>query len=217
MRTTRTTRGRSIEECSLATGGASGAIVFLDSRGESGPYPRNPSAEDLAGRKLRREPAFGAQQQKSRPRAPDGADPVVHGLLVGLVDLILVPGARGVETNHLDRECGIATGPFGNANSEHAAGRDSNYTESRAGTRLRETSIVAPIVSAPFVHVARRGPNHEGDTDCSGPVEPVSTFGHVAGNRWGDLSPVPHRALVGVLTASRRLECLKPVIPTLLR
>jgi hypothetical protein len=190
MRVTGTTLGRSFRDCSPAPGGASGAIVCLDGRGESGPHPRNPRTEGLTSRKVGGEPTFGAQQLKSRPPAADGADPVVHGLLVGLVHLVHVPGARGGKTNHFDRERGIATGPPGNANPEHAAGRNSKHTEARPGTRLRESSIVTSVVRAPIIYVARRGLNHEGDAHRSGPVEPVAAFGHVTGTRWDGLSPV---------------------------
>jgi hypothetical protein len=190
VRLTGATRGRSAEECSLAPGGASGAIVRLDGCGEPGPRRRNLLTEGLASRKVRSEPAFGAQQLKSGPPAADCAEPVVHGLLVGLVELVLVPGARGVQANPFDRERGIATGPPGNANTDHAAGRNSNHTETRAGTPVRESSVVAPVVRAPIIHVARRGLNHEGDTHRSGPVESVAPFGHRPGNQWDALSPV---------------------------
>jgi hypothetical protein len=190
VRLTRATRGRPVDGCSAAPGGASGAIVRLEGRGEPGPGRRNLRTQGLASRKVRSEPAFGAQELKSGAPAADGADPVVHGLLVGLVELVLVPGTRGVQTNPFDCERGIATGPPGNANSDHTAGRNSNHTETRAGTPARESSVVAPVVRAPIIHVARRGLNHEGDTHRSGPVEPVAPFGHGTGNRWDALSPV---------------------------
>jgi hypothetical protein len=203
VRRTRTRRGSSVEDGSPGPGRASGAIVRLDRRGEPGPRVRDLGPEGLATRKVRGEPAFGAQQLKSRPRAADGGDSVVHGLLVVLVELILVPGARGVETNPFDRERGIATGPVANANPDHAAGRNSNNTEARAATRARESSVVAPVVRAPIIHVPRRGLNHEGDTHRGGPVEPVTLFGHVPGTRWADLSPESGNALEAAPNADR--------------
>ncbi len=154
LRVTWTTRGRSVEDGSPAPRGASGAIVRLDGRGEPGPRPRDLRAERFAGREVRGDPAFGDQQLKSRPRAADGADPVVQSLPIGLVDLVEVPGVGGIQTNQIDRDHGIATGPLGYANAEHAAGRNSDHAEARAGTPARESSVVAPVVRAPIIHVA---------------------------------------------------------------
>jgi hypothetical protein len=144
---------------SPAPGGASGAIVRLNGRGEPGPRLPDPRAEFFAGREFRGDPAFGDQQLKSRPRAAGRADPVVQGLPVGLIDLVEVPGVGGIESNQIDRDRGFATGPPSNANPEHAAGRKSDHTEARAGTPARESSVVAPVVRAPIIHVARRGAN----------------------------------------------------------
>jgi len=183
VRMTRTTRGRPVEDCSPAPRRSSGAIVRFEGLGQPGPRPRDLRAERFAGREFRGDPALGDQQLQSRPRAADGGDPVIQGLTVGFVDLVEVPGVGRIETNHIDRDRGIATGPPGNANPENAAGRESDHTEARAGTPPRESSVVAPVVRAPIVHVARRGVYHSGEAHRSGPVDPVAPFRHVLRNR----------------------------------
>jgi hypothetical protein len=190
LRVARTTRDRSIEDGSPTPSGPSGAVVRLERRSEHGPRVRDLRAECFARRELRGQPAFGGDQLKSRPCAADGADPVVQGLLVGLVELVEVPGAGRIETDHIDREPGIPTGPPGHADTDHAVGRDSDHAEARAGTPLRESCVVAPVVRAPVVHVARRGVNEEGETHRGGPVDPVAPLGHGPVNRRTELSAV---------------------------
>jgi len=120
--------GNSVEGSSPAAGGATSAIVRLEDRDDPDPRLRDLRAVSFAGREFRGEPAFGGKELKSRPRGAPGADTVIQGLLVGVVDLVEVPRARRIEADDVDGESVMVerrateSGPPVDANPDYAAG-----------------------------------------------------------------------------------------------